>query len=386
MRNTTSTLSHLTAGFTAVLVGYTSSVVIVMQAATAAGASAADIESWLLTLGLLMGVTSIGYSWYYKTPILTAWSTPGAALLVTAATQYNLPTVLGAFVISGLLIFITGLIKPLAEALQRIPAPLATAMLGAILLPICVQAFTPMTTMPGLFVLMFVSYLVAKKFLPKYAMLILLFVGLVSAYLIAPASTSMPDLALAKPVWVTPEFQLEAIVNIALPLYLVTMLSQNLPGITMLRSYHYEVPVKPVLLGTGLSNALLAPLGGFSVNLAAITAAICMNEEADKDQQQRYRAALWAGGFYILAGLLATSVVALFLSFPQEITQMLAGFALLGTLLMCLQTSFQSKGYLEPALITFLVTLSGVSLFGISSPLWGLLIGGLYLRFLRTVA
>lgn len=386
MRNTTSTLSHLTAGFTAVLVGYTSSVVIVMQAAAAAGASAAAIESWLLTLGVLMGVTSIGYSWYYKTPILTAWSTPGAALLVTAAAQYSLPTVMGGFVVSGLLIFITGLIKPLADALQRIPAPLATAMLAAILLPICVQAFTPMTTMPRIFALMFVSYLVTKKFLPKYTMLILLLLGLVSAYLIAPASTNMPDLTLATPVWTTPEFQFEAILTIAVPLYLVTMLSQNLPGITLLRSYHYEVPVKPVLLGTGLSNALLAPLGGFSINLAAITAAICMNEEVDEDQQQRYRAVLWAGGFYILAGLLATSVVALFLSFPQEITQMLAGFALLGTLLMCLQTSFQSKGYLEPALLTFLVTLSGVALFGISAPLWGLLIGGLYLRLLRPPA
>lgn len=154
MSQKSSTLNHVTAGFTAVLVGYTSSVVIIMQAASAAGSSPSQIESWLLTLGITMGLTSIGYSWFYKTPILTAWSTPGAAILVTSAPQYELPVLIGSFMITGVLIFLTGLISPLSRALQRIPSPLATAMLAAILMPFCLQAFEPVTTMPVMFVAM----------------------------------------------------------------------------------------------------------------------------------------------------------------------------------------------------------------------------------------
>ncbi|WP_331283188.1 benzoate/H(+) symporter BenE family transporter [Vibrio sinaloensis] len=378
MNQKSSVLSHITAGFTAVLVGYTSSVVIIIQAATASGASASQIESWLLALGITMGVTSIGYSWYYKMPILMAWSTPGAAILVSSASQYSLPALVAAFAVTGLLIFVTGLISPLSKALQHIPSPLATAMLAAILLPFCVKAIEPVMTMPIIFGAMFSAYLVSKRFVPKYTMLILLLIGLFFAFQLDEAALSASALTLAKPNWVTPQFDLSAILNISIPLYIVTMLSQNLPGIAMMRSYHYQAPVKPILLGSGIINLLSAPFGGFSLNLAAISAALCMTEDVDRDKNVRYKAVLWAGGFYLVAGILASSVVALFVSLPLQITHMLAGFALLGTLLMCLQTAFQSDDLREPALLTFLVTLSGVSLLGISSTLWGLLVGGLY--------
>jgi benzoate membrane transport protein len=375
MKQKSSVLNHLTAGFTAVLVGYTSSVVIVMQAATSAGASPDQIEGWLLALGVVLGLTSIGFSWFYKVPVLTAWSTPGAAYLVSSATQYELPALIGAFMVTGLLIFLTGLVSPLSKAMQRIPSPLATAMLAAILLPFCVQAFEPVMTMPVLFLAMFSAYMLSKRFMPKYVMLILLLTGFIGTILLDGTEIDSIDLTITQATWIAPSLNLAVILNISLPLYIITMLSQNLPGIAMMRSYQYPVPVKPILVGTGLANAVSAPFGGFSVNLAAISAALCMNENVDSDMSARYRAVIWAGCFYLLAGLLASSVVAVFLILPKEVTHMLAGFALLGTLLMCLHSAFQSENYREPALLTFVVTISGVSFLGISATLWGLIVG-----------
>ncbi|ENM5741332.1 benzoate/H(+) symporter BenE family transporter [Vibrio metoecus] len=377
-------LSHLSAGFTTVLVGYTSSVVIVIQAATASGANPAQIESWLLTLGVVMGLTSLIYSWVYKTPILTAWSTPGAVMLAASAGQYSLSVVVGAFMLSGALIVLTGMIAPLTRALSKIPVPLGTAMLGAILLPFCAKAFTPLTNTPVLFFLLFTSYLLAKHFAPRYTMLILLITSIGCAITQGSFADTDLSLSIATPLWVEPEFDWLALLNLALPLYLITMLSQNLPGIAMMKSYQYEAPIKPILLGTGLTNMLAAPFGGFSVNLAAISAAICMAEEVDSDKTQRYRAVMWAGVFYLLAGIFAAAVVNLFLALPQPISAMLAGLALLGTLMMCLHTAFKTDEYREPALFTFIITLSGATLFGMSATLIGLVVGLVYLRLSAT--
>ncbi|ENM5734575.1 benzoate/H(+) symporter BenE family transporter [Vibrio mimicus] len=377
-------LGHLSAGFTTVLVGYTSSVVIVIQAATASGANPAQIESWLLTLGVVMGLTSLIYSWVYKTPILTAWSTPGAVMLAASAGQYSLPVVIGAFMFSGVLIALTGMIAPLTRALSKIPVPLGTAMLGAILLPFCAKAFTPLTNTPVLFFLLFASYLLAKHFVPRYTMLILLITSIGCAIALGSFTNANLSLSIATPLWVEPEFDWLALLNLALPLYLITMLSQNLPGIAMMKSYQYEAPIKPILLGTGLTNMLAAPFGGFSVNLAAISAAICMAEEVDSDKTQRYRAVMWAGVFYLLAGIFAAAVVNLFLALPQPISAMLAGLALLGTLMMCLHTAFKTDEYREPALFTFIITLSGATLFGMSATLIGLVVGLVYLRLSAT--
>ncbi|ANQ21230.1 benzoate transporter [Vibrio natriegens] len=373
-------LSHLSAGFTAVLVGYTSSVVIIIQAATSAGATPSQIESWLLALGVTMGLTSIAYSWFYKTPILTAWSTPGAAMLVIASQQYELSVVIGSFVVSGVLILLTGLISPLSRALERIPPQLGTAMLGAILLPFCLGSFQAVSSAPITFLIMFAGFLLAKNTIPRYAMLVLLILGVVCAVAVEDATLNIEELSIAQPMWVTPGLDLGAILNLSIPLYIITMLSQNLPGIAMMKSYQYDTPVKPILMGTGITNILSAPFGGFSVNLAAISAAICMTPEVDSDKTQRYRAVIWAGVFYLIAGVFATTVVAIFLSLPDEVTKILAGFALLGTLMMCLQSAFHDEGYRESALFTFLITLSGISFLGVSATLWGLLVGIMHLR------
>lgn len=384
MRKAIFNISHLSAGFTAVLVGYTSSVIIIVQAANSAGATAQQTGGWLLALGVAMGLTSIVFSWFYKAPILTAWSTPGAAMLVGAVSQYQLPVVIAAFIISGFFIMLTGLITPISRMLERIPAQLATAMLAAILLPFCLQAFTPMMSNPAIFFTMFAGFLLGKRFFPRYSMLILLIIGIVCSITDGAFTDQIMTLSVARPVWVTPEFDLMAILNLSLPLYIITMLSQNLPGIAMLKSYQYGIPVKPILIGTGLTNLLFAPFGVFSVNLAAISAAICMNKEVDPDKAERYRAAIWAGVFYLIAGIWATTVVTLFLSLPAEVAQILAGLALLGTLLICLQTAFEKENHRESALFTFLVSLSGVSFLGIGATLWGLLAGGIHLQLTKT--
>lgn len=375
-------LSHISAGFTAVLVGYTSSVVIIIQAATAAGASPQQIESWLLALGLAMGLSSILFSWYYKKPVLTAWSTPGAAMLVAAVGQYQMPVIIGAFLISGLLIVLTGMISPLSRALANIPSQLGTAMLGAILLPFCINAFTPVMDTPLIFGIMLAAFLIGKRFAPKYAMAILLLTGIICSLTSGVFDNQLIEMTLATPQWVTPDFNLGAMINLSVPLYIITMLSQNLPGVAMMRSHSYEVPVKPILIGTGVTNILFAPFGGFSVNLAAISAAICMNKDVDEDPDTRYRAVLWAGLFYLIAGLWATTVVAVFLALPNEVSQILAGLALLGTLMMCFQTAFNEEHFREPALYTFLITLSGVTVFGVSSVVWGLLAGLLHIQLI----
>jgi len=387
-------IGHITAGFSTVLVGYTSSIVIIIQVATASGVTDAQLSSWLLTLGVMIGISTIGLSWFYKTPVLTAWSTPGAAMLVGLVADYTLSDIVGAFVVSGALITLTGMIKPLTRALERIPAQLGTAMLAAILLPFCLRAFEPISTNLTLFLCMFVSFLVAKHIMPRYVMLVLLLVGIgASLVMTGQQDAVVPHSAMAqkavfdfpKPVWVMPTFDWLAIINLSIPLYLVTMLSQNLPGVTVLKSFSYQPAVKPILVTTGALNTVLAGFGGFSLNLAAISAAICMGEEVDKDKGKRYRAALWAGTFYFLLGLFATTVVAFLLMLPMVIVHILAGLALLGTLLMCLQSSFTPSKYQEAALFTFIITLSGVTLWGVSSTMLGLCVGLIYLRLTRAV-
>lgn len=265
-----------------------------------------------------MGICSIALSWYYKLPILAAWSTPGAVLIASDGHGYGLSVAVGAFIVSGFLLVLTAFVKPVSRALAQIPSQLGTAMLGAILLPFCMGAFETLPSSPWLFFIMLVTFFVAKQFASKYAMVVLLAVALVCAGYMGSFNGVDLSLRLASPEWVTPEFDLHAILNLALPLYIVTMLSQNLPGFAMMKSFGYEPPVKATLATTGTANILFAPIGGFAINLAAITAAICMNEEVDKDTSQRYKASIWAGVFYLIAGLFATSVVSLFFGLSKR--------------------------------------------------------------------
>ncbi|WP_097459350.1 benzoate/H(+) symporter BenE family transporter [Mangrovitalea sediminis] len=368
-------LSHLAAGFIAVLVGFTSSVVIIIQAAQSAGADQAVVSSWIWALGLGMGLTSAGLSFYYREPILTAWSTPGAALLVTSLAGHSLGEATAAFLFSGLLIVLAGWTGWFERLLHHIPKALAAAMLAGILMEFGLQAFAALHSKLALVALMFATYLVARRRWPRYAALLVLIAGTAYAAFSGDLRWQALHLALAKPVLTAPTFSLSALISIGLPLFIVTMTSQNVPGLAVLRANGYQTPLSPLLTVTGIATLILAPFGGFALNLAAITAAICMGEEAGADRRSRYLAAVSAGAIYVVIGLFGATVVSLFAAFPHAFVVALAGFALLGTIGNSLHAALEDASEREPALITFLLTASGVTLFGIGAAFWGLAAG-----------
>ncbi|MBD2256532.1 benzoate/H(+) symporter BenE family transporter [Pseudanabaena sp. FACHB-2040] len=375
--------SAIIAGFVTVLVGFTSAAVIVFQAAQALNATPEEIGSWMLALGLGMGLTSITLSLRYRVPVVTAWSTPGAAMLITSAAGVPMAEAIGAFLISALLITICGFTGWFERAMSRIPLSLASGLLAGVLLRFGLDVFVAMKTQFGLTFAMFCAYLIARRLSPRYAVIAALSLGLLIAGTQGLLRFETISLQLAQPVLTLPRFSVGALVGIALPLFVVTMASQNVPGVAVIRASGYSVPISPIIGWTGVATLLLAPFGGFALNLAAITAAICMGREAHEDPARRYVAAVAAGGFYLLVGLFGATVGAVFAAFPQELVLAIAGLALLGTIGNGLATALSQEKEREPALITFLVTASGLTLWGIGSAFWGLVAGGVALGVLR---
>ena len=370
--------SHLSAGLIAVLVGFTSSAVIIFQAAAAAGADAAQVSSWLWALCLGCGLTSIGLSLRYRAPVLTAWSTPGAALLAGSLGGLSMAEAVGAFLFSAALITLSGVTGLFARIMQRIPQALAAAMLAGVLLRFGLELFGAVEQQALLVGSLFVAYLLGKRLLPRYAILLVLLLGIGLAWQLDLLHWQRVELALATPQFTAPEFSWAALIGVGIPLFVVTMASQNLPGVAVLRTSGYtQVPVSPLIGWTGLASLLLAPFGGFAINLAAITAAICAGPEAGHEPQRRYWAAVCAGVFYLLIGLFGASVTSLFAAFPQALILAIAGLALLVTLSNSLAGALQDVRQREPALITFLVTASGLSLLGVGAAFWGLVAGAL---------
>jgi benzoate membrane transport protein len=370
--------SHFSAGLIAVLVGFTSSAVIVFQAAAAAGADAAQVSSWLWALCLGCGLTSIGLSLRYRAPVLTAWSTPGAALLAGSLGGLSMAEAVGAFLFSAALITLSGVTGLFARLMQRIPQALAAAMLAGVLLRFGLELFGAFEQQALLVGSLFLAYLVGKRLLPRYAILLVLLLGVALAWRLDLLRWQAVELAVAIPQFVHPEFSWAALVGVGIPLFVVTMASQNLPGVAVLRTSGYErVPVSPLIAWTGLASLLLAPFGGFAINLAAITAAICAGPEAGQEPQRRYWAAMCAGVCYLLIGLFGATVASLFAAFPQALILAIAGLALLVTLSNSLAGTLHDVRQREPALITFLVTASGLSFLGVGSAFWGLIAGGL---------
>ena len=376
-------LSAIAAGFVTVLVGFASSAVIVFQAAQSLGASPEEISSWMWALGLGMRLTCIGLSLRYRMPVVTAWSTPGAAMLIGSVAGLPLSDAIGAFLMSALLIAASGFSGFFERMISRIPVSLASGMLAGVLLRFGIDAFAAMKTQLGMVLTMFAVYLLARRLLPRYAVILTLLVGIAFAAGLGLLRVDGLSLQLAKPVFTTPTFSLAAIVGIALPLFIVTMASQNVPGVAVIRASGYAIPISPVVGWTGLVNLLLAPFGAFALNLAAITAAICMGREAHEDAARRYVAAIAAGVFYVVVGLFGATVAALFAAFPKELILAIAGIALLGTIGNSLAAALRDEAEREPALVTFLVTASGLSLAGIGSAFWGLLAGVVTLLVLR---
>ncbi len=377
------TFSHMAAGFISVMVGFTSSAVLVFQAATEAGATPAEVSSWLFALGMSIAMTCIGLSLHYRMPILTGWSTPGAALLITSLSGATMPEAIGAFIFSALLTILAGVTGIFEKLITRIPRSLTSAMLAGILLHFGMNVFVAMQQQFALVCTMLITYLIGKRFFPRYVILLVLMIGIILAGSEGLFHTDNLHLTFAAPILTIPVFTTATLVSIGIPLFLVTMTSQNVPGLAVLDASGYTPPISSIVSWTGFATLLFAPFGCYSVNLAAISAAICTGKEADPDPTQRYRATVFAGLCWFLIAVFGSTVVAFFSAFPSALILAIAGLALIGTIGSSLKGALDEESQREPALITLLVSSSGMELFGIGSAFWGIIAGSLALFILN---
>ena len=370
-------LSAATAGFVAVLVGFTSSVAIVFQAAQGFGATPAQITSWMWALGIGMGLCSLVPSLVLRRPVMVAWSTPGAAVLATAgaAGGFSMAEAVGAFLVCAALITLAGATGWFERVMNRIPTEIAAALLAGVLARFGMQAFAAMQTALPLVLAMLTAYLLARRLLPRYAVVLTLAAGIAWAAAGGQMRWDAVQWTLARPVFTAPQFSGAALMSLALPLFIVTMASQNLPGVAVMRASGYQFPISRLLTMTGLATLALAPFGAFALNFSAITAAICMGPEAHPDPARRYTAAASCGLLYVAVGIFGAVVTGLLTAFPPELVVAIAGLALLGAIGGGLASALAGESHREAALITFLVTLSGVTLAGIGSAFWGVVAG-----------
>lgn len=375
--------SAVVAGFIAMLTGYTSSLVLMFQAGQAAGLTTAQISSWIWALSIGMAVCSIGLSLRYRTPITVAWSTPGAALLITSLGGVSYGEAIGAYITCAVLVVICGLTGSFERLVRRIPASLASALLAGILFKIGSEIFIAAQHRTTLVLGMFFSYLLIKRLSPRYAVLTALVVGTAVAGAMGLLDFSGFSLEVATPVWTTPSFSLAATISIGIPLFVVAMTSQNMPGVAVLRADGYQVPASPLISATGFASLLLAPFGSHGINLAAISAAICTGPHAHEDPSKRYTAAVWCGIFYGIAGVFGATLAALFAALPKELVLSIAALALFGSIMNGLTVAMSEAREREAALITFMVTASGFTLFSIGSAFWGIVAGVLTLMILN---
>ena len=373
--------SAVVAGFVTVLVGLTSSIAIVFQAAQSFGATPAQLSSWVWAIGIGVGLTCWLPSLWWRKPVVMAWSTPGAAVLATAGATgaFTMNEAIGAFVISAALITLVGLTGWFERLMNRIPVAIASALLAGVLVRFGLDAFAAAQTNTWLVVGMLVAYLIGRRFAPRYAVMATLAVGIVIALTQGKIQWSAVQPGLTFPVFTMPAFSVQAAISLALPLFVVTMASQNLPGVAVIRGTGYDLPVSKLITITGLATLVLAPFGGYALNLAAISAAICMGPEAHPDKARRYTAAVVAGVLYALVGCFGVVIAGLLIAFPHELVVAIAGIALLGTIGNGLFVAMQTEQYREAALITFLVAVSGVTIAGIGSAFWGVVAGSLAL-------
>ncbi|MBA2136291.1 benzoate/H(+) symporter BenE family transporter [Salmonella bongori serovar 66:z39:-] len=377
MRLVSLPLPTLLSGLVAVLVGYASSAALIWQAALATGATAEEIAGWMTALGIAMGISTLVLTLWYRAPVLTAWSTPGAALLVTGLQGVSLPDAVGIFIVANALIVLCGVTGLFARLMRIIPHSLAAAMLAGILLRFGLQAFG---TLNGEFLIggsMLLAWLLFKVSAPRYAVIAAMLAGILTAFIQGKLTVSGVHFAPALPVFVAPHFSLAHILSVAVPLFLVTMASQNAPGVATMKASGYQLPVSPLIVFTGVMALLLSPFGVYSICIAAITAAICQSPDAHPDPKCRWLAAAAAGVFYLLAGWLGGSITSLMAALPVSWVQMLAGLALLNTISGSLYQALTNEKERDATIIAFLVTASGLTLTGIGSAFWGVIAGGI---------
>lgn len=375
-------LQPIMAGALAAVVGYASTFTVVLAALTAGGATPQQAGSGLFSVCLALGILNMVVAWRVRVPISFAWTTPGMAFLLTVGEPVGgFPAVAGAFLVAAALIVLTGLVKPLARLIAAIPSAIANAMLAGMLLTLCLAPVTALAEAPMLAVPILLAWMLGLRFARRYAVPIAVLVtGLVLAL-----TTHLPPGALDGTwpalVFVMPEFSWDAVVRIALPIYVVTMASQNLPGIAVMKANGFTVATAPVFVMTGLASAATALFGGHTTNLAAITAAICAGSEAHPDPSKRWPAPVAAGGMYILLGLAASLAAAFIAASPPLLIQAVAGLALLSSLASALAGALDLEEARLPAILTFVATASGITILGIGAPFWGL-VGGIALMIL----
>ena len=376
-------VSALSAAAVGVIIGFGGTVALVVQAGHTLGASPDQIVSMVTALCLGIAVPGMLLSWRMKVPIILAWSTPGAALLAASTLGLGWPTAVGAFVIAGLLMVVTGLVPALGRLAGRIPGGIASAMLAGVLLPFCLKLFLVFPTDLALAAGLFAVFLIMRRLAPTWALPAVL-VGAFLVLALRGQVTTPPGTGLFGQLSpVAPVFDLKAAVSLALPLFLVTLVSQNLPGLVVLKAAGYEPPPGPLLLSTGLATVVLAPFGGYGINMAAIVAAICTGPDAHPDPQRRWIVGVLYGGLYMVVALFAAPLAGLFIAMPPAALAVLTGLALIGPLTGALSGAMAEPRDREAAVIAFAATASGVALFGIGSAFWGLLAGFVALAALR---
>ncbi|AFN77849.1 benzoate transport protein [Stutzerimonas stutzeri DSM 10701] len=365
----------MVAGFIATVISYAGPLVIIFQAAKAGGLPHELMSSWVWTISIGSGVLGILLSLRYRVPIVIAWSAPGSALLVTMLPDISMNQAVGAYLVSNLVILLVGLSGAFDKVIGKLPAAISAAMLAGILFRFGTDLFVSVKDQPWLVLAMFATYLLFKRAMPRYAVMAVLVVGVAMAVGGGELRSEALVLGLAKPVWITPEFSWQVILGVAFPLVMVALTGQFVPGMVVLRNAGYQTPASPLISGSALGTLLLAPFGCHGLNLAAITAAICTGREAHEDPGKRYIAGVSGGVFYLLLGIFGATLVSVFTAFPSALIAALAGLALLSAIGAALHGAMSVPADREAALITFLVTASGMSLLGLSAAFWGLIFG-----------
>ncbi len=376
-------LSAIIAGLIAVVVAYASSAVIIFHAAQVGGLSTLQTASWLASASLGCSVVTLILSLKLKIPIITAWSTPGAALLVTALPLYSLGEAVMAYIVSAFAVIIFGVTGLFQKVMQKIPMSIIAAMLAGILLQFCLQAFAQIAPHPLLVLGMCMVYFILKLLSPRYAIVATLMVGIMLVLLLHDLAWSGITWSVAQPVWTMPIWSWSAMLGIALPLFIVAMTSQNASGLAVMRASGYDVPESSLITYTGVSSLFSAPFGSHGVTLSSITAAICTSQDCHPDASKRYIAGLSCAFFYALFAIFAESMVQLFALVPQAFVMAIAGLALFSACSHALKTALAEEQHLDAAMLTFLVTASSLTLYGIGSAFWGLCAGLMFYALKR---
>jgi benzoate membrane transport protein len=368
-------LSAVTAGFLAVLVSYSGPLVIFFQAANSAGVSGDIVTSWVWAISMGAAVSGIFLSWVLKVPVVTAWSAPGTALLVTLFPELSLNEAVGAYITAALVLFVIGISGYFDRIIHYIPRGIAAGMMAGILFQFGVNAFKAVGATPGLAFGMIAAYIVFKRLLPRYTIVLVLVTGVVLSAMQGNADLGGFELSLAAPVFFTPEWTWSSTLSLAIPLVLVSLTGQHLPGMAILRGAGYHTPARPIVAITSLTSVATAFFGGITTVIAAITAALCTGKDAHEDPARRYVAGIANGVFYLIGGLFAGTIVMLFTSLPTEFVAILAGLALIGAIISNVMGAIGDEDNREAAMITFLATASGMSFLGLGSAFWGVVIG-----------